>query len=99
MKTPTPKSDALINALYAETQHVGEHNCPERWVILCREIEEDNAKLRDALVELRRWVGDGDCSDDAGCVGFQTTAYRDVIAQADSAILANTTMSGPMPPK
>lgn len=46
-----------------------------------------NTLLLAALVQLRRWVGDGDCSDDAGCVGFQTTAYREVIAQADAAIL------------
>jgi hypothetical protein len=49
-------------------------------------LSADNLKLRSALKELRRWVGDGDCSDDAGCVGFQTTAYRDVIAMADEAL-------------
>jgi hypothetical protein len=48
----TPKSDALINALYQETRHVGQHNCPERWVKLCREMERENARLREALTEM-----------------------------------------------
>jgi hypothetical protein len=46
----------------------------------------DYDQVMTALIELRRWVGDGDCSDDAGCVAFQSTAYREAIAQADRAI-------------
>lgn len=65
---------------------------------LCKSLEIERNTLRSALVELRRWVGDGDCSDDAGCVGYQTTAYRDVIAQADAAILANAEVRHPAEP-
>jgi hypothetical protein len=42
----TPKTDEMINALHDETRHVGPHNCPERWVRLCRELELENARLR-----------------------------------------------------
>jgi hypothetical protein len=62
-------------------------------VEVCEEIEALLTQTRSALIELRRWVGDGDCSDDAGCISFQTTAYRDVIAQADRAIGANGSVS------
>jgi hypothetical protein len=41
----TPKTDEMINALHDETRHVGPHNCPERWVRLCRELERENARL------------------------------------------------------
>jgi len=44
-------------------------------------------ELRHALSELRRWVADGDCSDDAGIwPGFATTAYRDAVNRADEVL-------------
>lgn len=52
-----------------------------------RELERENARLREALAELRRWVGDGDCSDDAGIwPGFATTAYKEAVKKADDAL-------------
>lgn len=50
-------------------------------------LERENTKLRTALKELRRWVGDGDCSDDVGIwPGYATTAYKDAVAMADKAL-------------
>ena len=84
----TPRTDAVTNPfLFAPGDNVP--------ASFARSLERENNLLRSALVELRRWVGDGDCSDDAGCVGFQSTAYRDVIAQADAAIFSNAEVADP----
>jgi hypothetical protein len=45
----TPRTTELLSALHDETRHVGQHNCPDRWVRLCRELERENARLREAL--------------------------------------------------
>lgn len=85
--TKTPKTDALINALYKETGHVGQHNCPERWVTLCRELETELMAYREGgLTEeiLRR--NDGYIKVGKGCV----------IALA-SDVLANKTITDPSP--
>ncbi len=79
----TPRTDAK------SADHIGFWSCATVPTEFARDLERDNNALRAALVELRRWVGDGDCSDDAGCVGFQSAAYREVIAHADAAILSN----------
>ena len=50
----TPESDALINRLFAETKHVGPHNCPENWVVLCRKLEMERDQWRGIAEELAR---------------------------------------------
>lgn len=61
---------------------------------LCCEREENQqlkaevSRLREAMTELRRWVGDGDCSDDRDIwPGYATTAYIDAVRKADKALL------------
>jgi hypothetical protein len=67
-------------------------NCPDCRTKNCPEAMDDvlrgeNARLREALTELRRWVADGDCSDDAGIwPGYATTAYKDAVQKADDAL-------------
>jgi hypothetical protein len=39
-----------------------------------------------ALKELRRWVGDGDKSDDSGLMGYFTPEYLAAISLVDAAI-------------
>jgi len=82
MTTKTPKSDALLNALYNETGHVGQHNCPERWVKLCREIEEINATLISALDDCVMVMS----NDLRGLAVIQPELHK----AKDALILANT---------
>jgi hypothetical protein len=50
-------------------------------------LNAENARLRAALTEIRRWVADGDCSDDAGIwPGYATTAYKDAVRMVDNAL-------------
>lgn len=49
----------------------------------------ENASLREALTGIRRWVGDGDCSDDSEIwPGYASTAYKDAVRMVDD-ILSN----------
>lgn len=77
---PTPETDAFIaGKCYAPTGY--------QWRDYARRLERQRDEIIDALTELRRWVADGDCSDDAGIwPGFATTAYKVVIAKSDAAI-------------
>jgi hypothetical protein len=82
MKSKTPKSDALINALYNETGHVGPHNCPERWVKLCRELEEENALYRAANEQLKQIAGERDEANRA--LSMIRNAIRNMVAVANA---------------
>lgn len=44
-----------MNELFDQTGHIAEHNCPERWVKLCRKLETQNGRLRSALAQLVDW--------------------------------------------
>jgi hypothetical protein len=57
MKDLTPKTTELINTMYDETGHIGPHNCPERWVKKCRELEEEANQYRTALRFIAAWGG------------------------------------------
>lgn len=43
-------------------------------------------RLRAALVEARRWIGDGDCSADAGMKSYWTDKYSGAIKMVDEAL-------------
>jgi hypothetical protein len=40
----TPRTDEILQKIYDQTAHVGEHNCPKIWVDLARELERENAR-------------------------------------------------------
>ena len=81
MKSDTPKSDSLINALFDETGNVGPHNCPERWVRLCREIEKENALLRSANEDVKRIARERDESNRA--LDMIRNAIRNMVSVAN----------------
>lgn len=44
----TPRTDALLTTIIDRDGAVGPRNAPEEWVTLSRELERENAKLRES---------------------------------------------------
>ena len=80
----------LREAAQAYLDRIGFKSLADQWAELERELAEaraEVARMREALTELRRWVGDGDCSDDKDIwPGYATTAYLDAVQKADEAL-------------
>lgn len=68
----------------------------------CREHAENSAETRQlklnlakceqleqCLREARRWIGDGDLSDDACYIGLYSSAYRDILRRMDELLKTN----------
>ena len=81
MKLETPKTHALINALFDETGHVGPHNCPEPWVNLCRELEKENALYRAANEDVKRIAWERDEANRA--LSMIRNAIRNMVSVAN----------------
>ena len=67
---------------------VGLTDYPKPKWLEVRELEADNERLRAALTEARRWIGDGEFSDGLHH-DYWTPEYRAAVALVDAALVPN----------
>lgn len=62
-KTDTPETDAIITRLLRQTGHVGQHNCPEEWVLHARKLERERDELLAHFAKCHEAIGESPDSE------------------------------------
>lgn len=75
----TPRTDKKASGI------IGFFSCETVPASFARELEQELSDAIAALTELRRWVADGDCSDDIGIwPKYATQAYKETVEKTDA---------------